>query len=91
MTERMGPGWIDDRSKWKPFVDPFDIRSARHGRPEHVKFWERPHEWVVCEDGSFALETATNRGKKNRLAIIQKAKKSGDKEKNSSENSPDAV
>jgi hypothetical protein len=45
----------------------------------------------VCEDGSLALGTATNRGKKKRLAIIQKVKKSGDNEKNSSENSPDAV
>jgi hypothetical protein len=48
-------------------VDHFDIKSARHGRPEHVRFWERPHEWVVCEDGSFALGTATNRGKEEKV------------------------
>lgn len=62
-TERMGPGWIEERSKWKTFVDPFDVKSAIHGRSDKVKFWNRAHEWPACEDGSFATGTATNVGK----------------------------
>jgi hypothetical protein len=59
-TECIGPGWIEDRPKWKTFVDPFDIKGAIRGRIDPVKFWNRHLEWPVCEGGSFALGTATN-------------------------------
>lgn len=59
-TERMGPGWIDERSRWRTYVDPFDVKSAIHGRDEHTKFWLRPEEWSACDNGSFALGTARN-------------------------------
>lgn len=59
-TERMGPGWIDHRSTWKTFLDPFDFKSVIHGRSERAEFWLRPEEWPVCEDGSFAQASATN-------------------------------
>lgn len=56
-TERMGPGWIDERPIWQTFVDPFNLQN---GGQEHTKFWLRPHEYAVCEDGSFALGSASN-------------------------------
>lgn len=83
-TERMGPGWIDRRSKWKTFADPFDIKSARHGRPDYARFWERPEEWKPCEDGSFALGTATNRGKSSKLGKMM-SEKEQEKQRNRDE------
>ncbi|MCJ1285118.1 hypothetical protein MMC26_004456 [Xylographa opegraphella] len=74
-TERMGPGWIDERSKWKTFLDPFDVKNAIRGRSEHVQFWKRPGEWPVCEDGSFALGTATNIGKSSKLGRQRNARR----------------
>ena len=62
-TERLGPGWIDRRPIWMTFVDLFDVAGAIHGRPDDVKFWQRPDEWAPCED-SFALGTGTNRRKR---------------------------
>ena len=66
-TERMGPGWIDERYTWKTFVDPFSIRKGESKHVERVKFWLRPAEWNVCEDGSFALGTASNSCEKRDL------------------------
>ncbi|KAL9633106.1 MAG: hypothetical protein Q9164_004897 [Protoblastenia rupestris] len=65
-TERIGPGWIDKRSQWMTFVDLFDVAGSINGRPEDAKFWQRPEEWPVCEDGSFALGTGSNRRNKSR-------------------------
>ena len=59
-TERIGPGWIDKRSKWLTFVDLFDVAGGIKGRSEEAKFWTRPEEWPACPDGSFALGTASN-------------------------------
>lgn len=75
-TERMGPGWMDDRKTSQKLLDPFDFRGARSGRSERAKFWLRPDEWPVCEDGNFALGTATNRGKKASLGKQKDAKSS---------------
>lgn len=64
-TERLGPGWIDRRSQWQTFVDPFDVKGMLGGRESHVRFWEGgdAEKWEVCE-GSFATGTASNvRGK----------------------------
>ncbi|KAJ5812356.1 hypothetical protein N7474_008657 [Penicillium riverlandense] len=58
-TERLGPGWIDQRSTWATFVDPFDFGGIMKGEPAHDMYWLRPNEWPVC-DGSFALGTASN-------------------------------
>jgi len=59
-TERLGPGWIDRRSKWETFVDPFDMAGLMKGTPSHEKFWSKAEDWPVAVDGSFALGTATN-------------------------------
>lgn len=59
-TERMGPGWVDERSRWKTFMDPFNLKKDPQAGQ---KFWLRPEEWPVCEDGSFAIGTASNRKK----------------------------
>ncbi|KAI6829905.1 hypothetical protein KC332_g11634 [Hortaea werneckii] len=71
VTERMGPGWIDKRSKWQTFLDSFNCGGRMS---EEARFWERPEEWPVCDDGSFALKTATNRGKKASLASMREKK-----------------
>ena len=60
-TERMGPGWVDNRSKVMTFVDIFDFEGAVKGRGEGARFWERPEEWPECQDGTFASGTASNR------------------------------
>lgn len=52
-TERMGPGWIDDRAKALTFIDLFDVRKVMGGREESNKFWLRPEEWPAC-DNSYA-------------------------------------
>ncbi|KAI9808076.1 MAG: hypothetical protein M1827_007518 [Pycnora praestabilis] len=44
-TERMGPGWIDARSKAITFIDLFDMKSAFRGRPESTKFWLHLEQW----------------------------------------------
>lgn len=49
-TERIGPGWIDERSKALTFIDLFDVKSAFRGRSESSKFWLRPEEWPACLD-----------------------------------------
>lgn len=59
-TERLGPGWIDNRSKWRTFVDPFDLDGILKGQPAHNKYWLRPEEWPTCQDGSFADGSAMN-------------------------------
>lgn len=62
-TERMGPGWVDRRSRWKTFADPFDLAGVLKGEPSHEKYWLRAEDWPVCRD-SFAAGTASNtRGK----------------------------
>ena len=62
-TERLGPGWIDRRSKWQTFADPFDVVAQMKGQPSHEIFWEKSDECPVMTDGSFALGTATNTGR----------------------------
>lgn len=62
-TERWGPGWIDKRSNWQTFMDPFDVRGRAKGEVGHEKFWLEAEKYPVCEDGSFALASATNCGK----------------------------
>ena len=63
-AERMGPGWIDERSTWKTFVDPFSLQESSHSNGERTRFWLRPNKWMSCEDDSFALGTASNHGVK---------------------------
>ncbi|OKL60942.1 hypothetical protein UA08_03717 [Talaromyces atroroseus] len=58
-TERLGPGWVDRRSKWQTFVDPFDLSGMLSGQPNHESFWLLPEKWPVA-DGSFAQGTASN-------------------------------
>lgn len=60
-TERYGPGWVDRRSRWETFVDPLDIEGMIKGHPSHDPYWLRSEEWPVCQDGSFAEGTASNK------------------------------
>lgn len=46
LTERRGPGWIDKRSRWKTFADPFDFVSVVSGQQHHEKFWLEPDKWT---------------------------------------------
>ncbi|KAH0287105.1 hypothetical protein M436DRAFT_62076 [Aureobasidium namibiae CBS 147.97] len=46
LTERRGPGWIDKRSRWETFADPFDIGGLMKGRQNHEKFWLEPEKWM---------------------------------------------
>ena len=64
-TERLGPGWIDERSNLMTFVDLFDVQGAFRGRPEKSKFWLQPDEWPAYADGSFALRSSRHSGKQN--------------------------
>lgn len=64
-TERLGPGWIDKRSKFQTIIDPFDLSGMMAGKPNHEAFWLWPEKWPVAGDGSFAQGTASNvRGSK---------------------------
>lgn len=68
--ERMGPGWIDQRSKWVTFMDPFNLGKDPRGR---VEFWLHPQEYPACEDSSFAVGTASNRGRgRKNTEVVQK-------------------
>ncbi len=40
-TERIGPGWIDERPKGQIFMDPFNLQHDARGSGEHTKFWLR--------------------------------------------------
>ncbi|KAF8862980.1 hypothetical protein BDZ45DRAFT_146250 [Acephala macrosclerotiorum] len=59
-TERMGPGWIDERPKWQIFVDSFNLQKSAGGDKEQTRFWLMSREWTECKEGSFALGTASN-------------------------------
>lgn len=61
LVERIGPGWIDRRDRWEIFVYPLGIEGTINGQPSHEEYWLLPEEWSVCEDGSFAEETASNK------------------------------
>ncbi|KAG9962663.1 hypothetical protein KCU61_g4388, partial [Aureobasidium melanogenum] len=47
LTERVGPGWIDKRSQWETFADPFDVIGAIKGQQKHEKFWLEPDKWMT--------------------------------------------
>ena len=71
-TERLGPGWIDERSGVEIAIDPFNWMKSPKAGGEHTKFWLNPHKWPACEDGSFALGTGSNRGRKKEGAWYSK-------------------
>ena len=58
--ERFGPGWKDTRHPLMTFVDPMDFIGLMTGEASHDKYWLRPEEWPICEDGSFTDGTASN-------------------------------
>ncbi|KAK5169917.1 uncharacterized protein LTR77_005895 [Saxophila tyrrhenica] len=58
-TERLGPGWVDRRSQWQTWADPFDLVKTIKGRPAHEKYWLQSERWPAAE-GSFAQGTASN-------------------------------
>jgi hypothetical protein len=47
LTERRGPGWVDTRSRWETFVDPFDLVGTIKGHQNHEKFWLEPEKWMT--------------------------------------------
>lgn len=49
-TERIGPGWIDRRSRREIYIDPFDIKGRMKGKPAHEKFWLKPQRWALVAD-----------------------------------------
>lgn len=50
-TERIGPGWLDGRSKWQTFADPFDLVNTAKGHPAHEKFWLDAQRWPEVAKG----------------------------------------
>jgi hypothetical protein len=48
LTERRGPGWVDKRSRWETFVDPFDLVGTIKGQQKHEKFWLEPDKWMTA-------------------------------------------
>jgi hypothetical protein len=47
LTERRGPGWVDTRSRWETFVDPFDLVGTIKGHQNHEKFWLETEKWMT--------------------------------------------
>lgn len=68
-TERLGPGWVDQRSKWETFMDPIDLSGMLTGRPHHESFWLWPEKWPVATGGSFALGTASNASSRKHKSV----------------------
>ena len=66
-TERLGPGWIDQRPMWLTFVDPFNSLKDERGCGEQTRFWQRPEDWTECQNGSFAMGTGSNRSRGNQV------------------------
>jgi hypothetical protein len=48
-TERIGPGWVDGRSRWEAWTDPFDTKGRLKGSPWHEEFWLEPQMWPEFE------------------------------------------
>lgn len=88
-TERIGPerGWIDKRSTWQTYMDPFDLQGVLSGHPAHEMFWLEPDKWEVCQDGSFATGTATNVRRRKTAAGTSTAFGNRNKNKNVSSTS----
>ncbi|KAL4924263.1 RTA1 like protein-domain-containing protein [Aspergillus undulatus] len=59
ITERMGPGWLDSRSKFETFIDPLDLSGMMKKGKHHTKYWDEPARWPACEDG-FTTGSASN-------------------------------
>jgi hypothetical protein len=55
-VERNGPGWVDRRSQWETFADPFDWVGLMNNKPNHEKFWERPEGFQVVQRRERRLE-----------------------------------
>ncbi|TVY51663.1 Protein RTM1 [Lachnellula cervina] len=69
-TERIGPGWIDERPMSLTVADPFNWRNdARGGQ----KYWTSPEKYTVCEDGSFALGSASNTSAAEKKQYVHRA------------------
>lgn len=58
-VERVGPGWIDHRTTWMTFVDPFDIRGRMSGNLDHEQYWLRPEEYPPVADAPTKQESQT--------------------------------
>ncbi|KFY60403.1 hypothetical protein V496_05339 [Pseudogymnoascus sp. VKM F-4515 (FW-2607)] len=58
-VERVGPGWIDYRTTWMTFVDPFDIRGRMSGNLDHEQYWLRPQEYPPVADAPAKQESQT--------------------------------
>ena len=47
-TERVGPGWVDNRSFWATVWDPFDFNQHFNGKSGKENFWEK--EWPTVDE-----------------------------------------
>jgi hypothetical protein len=45
-TKRVGPGWVDSRTRWEAWTDPLDLRGRLKDTPWHEKFWLEPERWA---------------------------------------------
>ncbi|KAI5211556.1 hypothetical protein AUEXF2481DRAFT_65794 [Aureobasidium subglaciale EXF-2481] len=45
LVERLGPGWVDKRSKLHTYMDPFDLRGFMGGCPNHEEHWTQGERW----------------------------------------------
>jgi hypothetical protein len=50
LIERRGPGWVDKRTRWETFVDPFDLVGTTKGEHNYEKFWLEPDKWVLASE-----------------------------------------
>ena len=63
-TERVGPGWIDRRSKAVILADPLDFRGLLVGKQGYDPFWLSPDRWpATLEYQSEKVSTSSKRGR----------------------------
>ncbi len=66
MTEKMGPGWKDERRWIVTVLDPFDLVGLVKGRDRKVgKFWEEEEEEEVQRGQELELEGQRRREAEN--------------------------
>ncbi|RMY56741.1 hypothetical protein D0865_03489 [Hortaea werneckii] len=63
-TERVGPGWLDRRSKAVILADPLDFRGLLVGKQGYDPFWLSPDRWpATLEYQSEKVSTSSKRGR----------------------------
>ncbi|PGH14372.1 hypothetical protein AJ80_05962 [Polytolypa hystricis UAMH7299] len=52
VTERQGPGWVDNRPVWKTIVDPFNFASWKQGNEKDKAFWDEDDDTELAENNN---------------------------------------